>query len=321
MIYLIAIDPCRTLRNSIASPLLRLPAELRNYIWALAFGNRTVHPRIQCPNLFVFWLDYKPSPIYYKPCLEIQSDIDVYRLSVEGASVTEPFEWKASAMQVGRTGTSGYHHCVYSPNEDNEEPNQCPTLLVPLVCKQLHREANPVAWKTTVFAFHFADDFYHFVRASWTRVDLVSQLCVIQDDMHHLAIHRHNKKWQRALNATHLAKFTSLKGVSLVLRSDDFRTNPMPFHLSLDVVAHPPRLFPILPLFIRQFQKCSLKEEYTTVLLPGHPEERNGKQDYLLDPAFTVRQRREMAEAIRSRLLDYRPTAVKPINKTRNRFN
>jgi len=278
-----------------------------------------VHPR-DCENRFGSWLHYKPLRIRYKPCLEILSDIDVYRLSVEGASPTEPFEWKACGMAVGRTGTSGYHHCVDSPDEDKEKADQFPTLLVPLVCKQLHREAILVAWNTTVFAFHFPDDFHHFIQAPWTRVDLISQLCIIQDDMHYLTMRLHDKKWQRALNSSHLAKFTSLKGVSLVLRSDDFRTDSRPFHLSLDVIGHPPRQFPELPLFIHQFQKCSLKEDYTTVLLPGHPEERNGKRNYFLDPGFTVRQRREMAEAIRSRLLDYRPTTMNLTNETRTGF-
>jgi hypothetical protein len=223
-------------------------------------------------------------------------------------------------MAVGRTGTSGYHHCVDSPNEDEEKADQYPALLVPLVSKQLHREAITVAWNTTVFAFHFPDDFYHFVQASWTRVDLVSQLCIIQDDMDYLTMWHHGIKWQRALESSHLAKFTSLKGVSLVLRSDDFRTDSRPFHMSLDVVGHPPRQFPGLSFLLHQFRKCSLKEEYTTVLLPSHPEERNGKRNYTLDPAFTIRQRREMAEAIRSRLLDYRPTTMNLTNETRTGF-
>jgi hypothetical protein len=38
-------DPSRTTENAINSPLLRLPAELRNKIWAYAYGNAVVHVR------------------------------------------------------------------------------------------------------------------------------------------------------------------------------------------------------------------------------------------------------------------------------------
>ncbi|KAH7346074.1 hypothetical protein BKA66DRAFT_576626 [Pyrenochaeta sp. MPI-SDFR-AT-0127] len=292
--------------NARESPLLRLPAELRERIWAYAFGMKTVHPR---GNRARFW-DTSPErsrkwPVTFTPCNEEYSDCEVYQMSLQGAMDGSPHFWKHPDMMNTNwdvTHHRGLHLCSrWAP----QIPPGGEQQFVPLICKQLYYEALPVAWKTITFSFMESGYFQHFLRSPYTRFDLVTQLCIIQLSN---CGEPYWAAWASALKSPMMLKFTALQGLNLVLRNHDYRSWDRPTPSVSDIMKTPPYYCKILPTIIRQFQRYPLEKNKTTVLITSHYWENDGG-DYT---GFPVTDRRIMAEVIRSHLLQTTNKMPKP---------
>jgi len=155
--------------------------------------------------------------------------------------------------------------------EDDEDPcnhHTCyPMLqtlgtLVPSVCRQLRKEAVPIAWKSTMFYFLASGDLQDFLQDPGVRLDLVHAIS-IQITGEPRGETYEVKAWRRAYRSTQMAKLTSLHGLNLILQY--YRSLLHESTLKLDIMNSPPREFPDLPCLIRLFQTFPLDENQTTV--------------------------------------------------------
>jgi hypothetical protein len=287
-----------TARNSQESPLLRLPAELRERIWGPAFGNKTVHPRSSG--------DYNWKPgfkrsrgrqLSFDYCQERFSDHEMYQMSLDGQSKESPHYWKhADMMDPDEHIPSfrGMHLCArWEPDEEELTELGC-EQLVPLICKQIYYEATPVAWKTITFSFSISGYFQDFVKSTQTRLDLVTQLSIIQLTEAHDG---YQQGWVSAFESTVWSSFTSLRGLNLILRNNVISSTR---HLcSLNVMSDPPYYFPNLPTIIRRLQSFPLIRDRTTVLVVTNYWDDEEEDDI----HFPITERRAMAEVVRELLL------------------
>lgn len=285
-----------TARNAQESPLLRLPAELRERIWAYAFGMKTVHP---IGNALRHW-DTSPRRskewvVSFRPCREEYSDDEIYKMSLDGQLDGSPHFWKHPGMMDTDWEVAhhrGLHLCArWHLQKIPGEPH-----LIPPVCKQLYYEAIPAAWKTITFSFMESGYFQHFLKSPYARCDLVTQLSIIQLSNSGDAFW---DGWMSALKSPLMSKFTSLQGLNLILRNHDYRSWAHPTPSVSNIMETPPYYCKILPTIIRKFQGYSLEKNRTTVLITSHYWENDGG-DYT---GFPVTERRIMAEVVRTHLL------------------
>jgi hypothetical protein len=290
-----------TARNAVESPLLRLPAELRESIWTLAFGMRTVHPR---SNGAYSWKSGVKRSTYrqlsFDYCQEEFSDNEIYQMSLDGQSEESPRYWKhPNMMDPGGHIPSfrGMHICArWEPGEEELTEPRC-EQLVPLVCKHIYYEATPVAWKTTTFSFSVSGYFQDFVKSTQTRLDLVTQLSIIQLTSAHDG---YQQGWVSAFESTVWSNFTSLRGLNLILRNNVISIHPSTRHpCSLNVMSNPPYYSPNLPAIIRRFQSLPLIRDRTTVLVVANYWDDEEEDDI----HFPITERRAMAEVVRELLL------------------
>ncbi|KAF2686813.1 hypothetical protein K458DRAFT_203114 [Lentithecium fluviatile CBS 122367] len=287
-----------TLRNQQQSPLLRLPAELRERIWTLAFGARTIHPitsrRYLCKGV---------GQISYHVCWERLSDQDIYDLGRQGAAENDAFTWKAEELYEGKKyaryrGWAGVHDCADGFGAGWKGVPEV-RLLVPRVCKQLYYEATPLMWKTTTLCFMAPWDFQDFVKAQRAAVALVQHLT--------LCPNWERNGWDAALTPQAVGAFASLQDLHLVIVAWDWDER------EFDVMKSPPSYLRHMTNLVTQFQALPLKKESTTVWVTGHrdpyargvPTDGFGVPDSR--PRFSVEERRAVAERIRGLLLDWRP--------------
>jgi len=136
-------------RNARRSPLLRLPAELREHIWLYAFGIRAIHPRMH-------YADSTQTPpklsCSFSACKELFTDEEVNR----GAIVVGSRRWTIAQTQALSANTFIGSH---SPCANTRGITY---TIVPTVCKQTYYEAVPIAWKTCTFTFDSDVDFREF---------------------------------------------------------------------------------------------------------------------------------------------------------------
>jgi hypothetical protein len=301
------------------SPLLRLPAELKDQIWELAFGWRTLHPRGEEDDRD--WDPVAPRTkewhVSYFACQQSVSDREIYDMSLEGASDDKDYIWKSSGLtQLEKIAK--FHRCgLHYGDLDGTVPStfdptavkqfnvafdaRVSTELVPSVCKQFLAEALPIAWKTTNFAFARSGDFQHFIQAPNIRCDLVQYLSFVRIDMHIFIddAHRLHLGWYRACTSPLSTAFTSLRGLNLTI-SSQFASLEWNGELSKSGEIH---------YFIRLFRTCPLVPTETTVFFLRGPHSRE-----------PISKKRILAEKIRELLLQGAPKERKPKPKAEHSF-
>ncbi|KAF2133688.1 hypothetical protein P153DRAFT_96916 [Dothidotthia symphoricarpi CBS 119687] len=295
-----------TARNARESPLLRLPGELRVRIWEIAFGRRTIHPR---GNGEQNWQNRPRSSqkwaiTSFDPCEELFSEGEVYEMSLQGEADAAPNHWKHPKMKtywppLKRHNFEGLHICARWQPRDLVR-DEC---LVPIISKQIYNEAIPAAWKSITWSFMHSGNFEHFLKSPHTRLDLVTQLSIIQYSTGGGA---YQDSWTKAMASRAMSGLTSLRGLNFIIRNHTYR-DPSHFHpgcdtrpSTVDIINNPPYYCQQLPSIIRRFQRFRLEKSRTTVLVTGNYWEHQA--DDMKTP-FPVSQRREMAEAVRTQLL------------------
>jgi hypothetical protein len=292
----VVADLCSTLRNQQESHLLRLPAELRERIWTLAFGNRTLHPVTSRS-----YLSKGVGQITYHDCMEPFSDKEIYEFTLQGAADDDPFVWKAPEVYdrkiPGWTSFNGVHMCTHEWIERRYELRPQTRPSMPMVCKQMYYEATPLMWKTTTLCFTACSDFQDFVKASPKLAARVEQLTLIPQDERH--------GWDAALTPLAVGALTSLKGLHLVVQES------VSHGLKSKFDTMKPAMTRHVPNLVTQFQALPLDKERTTVWFTGRadPHDTRNMHPMLVanwQPKFTVAERLEFAEFVREKLLEYR---------------
>ncbi|KAF2000869.1 hypothetical protein P154DRAFT_534315 [Amniculicola lignicola CBS 123094] len=288
-----------TIRNSTQSPLLRLPAELRQKIWTLAFGNRTLHPASDRP-----YGQPGTGRVTFGRCLEEMHDLEIYNLTKLSASADDPEVWEAEHLRHNEVGYGvrwrGLHSCPLCDNPDFcGKPRK---RLIEPVCKQMYHEILPIIWKTTTFSFWDVVAYEDFTRglSPAARLDLVTHVSFALD-------YRSPKKgWLKAITPRSVAALTSLRGVSIVLSGGEWNLAPVRGKKD-DVLKELGTRWKFLPNLIKQFRRWKLEEAWTSAFVcdaGGH-----GGWDPATGPPpnMSVVARQQLAEVIRAELLTHEP--------------
>jgi hypothetical protein len=238
--------------NARESPLLRLPAELREQIWIYAFGCRAIHIRVRSPDR----KNTRIGCISFDACKEALTDDEVNRLQhMKGTP-----RWNKAIAQARNTGTFVGSHklCARSSIVTHN--------IVPLVCEQLYHEAMPIAWKHSTIIFDSGFDFARLPHFHTVPLDLISQLGM------HITDNELFIRWRKGLNNNYLmSRFRSLQGVNLV----QMYTGSGPDDLNEDLYEMPYHVVGLMRIMIEAFQVFELRGEWTTVsvyrdfLMPG----------------------------------------------------
>ncbi|ORY14377.1 hypothetical protein BCR34DRAFT_585781 [Clohesyomyces aquaticus] len=162
-----------TQQNIIQSPLLRLPAEIRNQIWTYAYSHLVIHP-IRVPYS-------RTREVRYATCR--QSDIiqNRYTWTVQGKNL-EGFD-----PNLGRDIVAGPRFScdcsLYIPSKKSKpkfsllsQPKIPPAFAMPLVCKQFYYEASHVIFSTGIFSFKDSRNLVAFASSPESQVPNVQQI-------------------------------------------------------------------------------------------------------------------------------------------------
>ncbi|KAF1958435.1 hypothetical protein CC80DRAFT_592132 [Byssothecium circinans] len=255
-----------TTRNAEESPLLRLPAEIRNEIWELAFGHRNVHPHIE--DVKTYWTRSKSGrhqrTITYSPCDPGLSTQEQCNTVMRGGG----------ELAVGISGTWEDSRSYYRLMGKEETAS----TLVPLVCKQIYYEALSLVWETTTFTFNEPRVFQRFLNAPTSRLDLVQQLGLA------IGLHRLSDSnediWPGVLMSPSFSALTAVSGINLVAKVHQFHWPPL--------YPDPYYIFGVL---INELRGFPLKPERTTVFV-------------ISDRALSSQTGLDLATKTRTRLLN-----------------
>jgi hypothetical protein len=196
--------------NATESPLLLLPAELRERIWELAFGNRTIHPYIVQPDP----KQAKLLTIVFEPCNEPFMDHEVYAYRLDDQSAMKDPRWKEACRRARalRTYVGSHENCP-DVIEDPTQPLYMDNIsfIVPLVCTQVYYEAMHIAWKTSVFQFNDSGRFLSFFNAPNVRTDLIRRLSLDIGPTR-----QEYDNWHRALQSeVYTGRLKAIRGLDL----------------------------------------------------------------------------------------------------------
>jgi len=177
------LTPRRIERNETESPLLKLPAEIREQIWSALLGDRVIHVSHR-PRGHVFSDECDPEiqPGTHDSTCNCWFEKPVWRHGVCTSRHTElqRFEtWKgytkarAAAEEAKSPGKKtkcldACHHSCLPKLVDiaHADDQQLEVLRLNILrtCRQLYVEANPLLWQTNTFSFDQGQDFKLFVQ-------------------------------------------------------------------------------------------------------------------------------------------------------------
>ncbi|KAF2650731.1 hypothetical protein K491DRAFT_120026 [Lophiostoma macrostomum CBS 122681] len=147
-------------RANATVPLLRLPPELRNYIWTLLYGSHTLHPE---PAWTLTSASREIHPLQFTICTSPHTPRDIYALSLLGAAPDDPHRWAAHELNSHRfcdPSAKSQHFQRYDVARDRVQMQH---LRVPIVCRQMWDEVSEVVYRTCTFAFSHAYNLLYFL--------------------------------------------------------------------------------------------------------------------------------------------------------------
>ena len=192
-------------RNASSSPLLRLPLEIRNRIWALVLGNQFIH---------LEYLDTIRIPGYGK--MQIWRHL-VCQCDCPENEMVEEFTWTNRYGEEEIIWRQPHYSCdqelAYDIMKHHRQWNHVSMHLTALrVCRQIYIEANDVLWTTNTFSFNDAAvSFDRFMdsRTSHQRRSLKNLR--LQMDW----VWGEDQPWNDALNMTLIRHLSGLRSLRL----------------------------------------------------------------------------------------------------------
>lgn len=215
-------------RNATQSPLMRLPAELRNQIWQAALGNRVIHLCHRARD-HVFSEECEPNPdaedTWDCNCLSEKAGWKQGVCASQHTELEQFSFWRAStnkkanaekANPESEQGVTYQDPCQNSClpklvdiSEKHTTQLEEVDLSILRASRQVYVEANKVLWETNTFAFDNPHDFKLFIgNRNTLQRQLLSKLRI---DFY--LFHTGPNQWQDVLS---MAVIRSLKGLRVV---------------------------------------------------------------------------------------------------------
>ena len=165
--FIIGVQPLTCLlrikQNALASPLLRLPLEIRNKIWSEVLGNRLVHLRYLKDNKLR--LSFEANEELYPHGLIAWYRSAWRHVVCEEDCPEKQEEKKFTLSDGGVLSIPAHYSCGSYLSTGHIEPGglEMMDLRVLRSCRQTYVEANQLLWTTNTFSFSDAMTFERFM--------------------------------------------------------------------------------------------------------------------------------------------------------------
>ena len=271
------------MRNASCSPLLQLPLEVRNKIWASLLGDRLLHLEYGSMNLASTTQDE-----YLRSWSSTVCQYDRPEDEVGEDDITWNLSHSRCTFHVARRH-GDYPYWFYCCGSKREQSTHEEIHLTALrVCRQIYNEADRVLWSTNTFSF---DDEVTFLRFMDTRTTCQK---------------RSLKKLRLQMNAWEDASWSSVLGIRLIRSLVGLRSLRLQINFFMHakryqwIKAHGydwnPREFQRRLQFVQRMKVLPLTEVEVFI------GEYSGMYDESL--SWTAEDRTEYADVIRRTLLD-----------------
>lgn len=286
-------------RNASTSPLLKLPAEIRDEILALVLGRKLIH--------LVYIRRRRRRGCRHAVCTSPSSEYEAHEQFMTGYTHIPTHD---SADFYSPTFKMRHAHCkswdleadrVWTDEErflsrlKSKEERRTPMLDLSILgaCRKMYEEANAILWSTNTFSFEDGLSLQKFIQGLHTTQS--NKLTRVHIDMD-WGLGRSEKQWREALQPSLMSKLNALQMLHITL-DQDFMLIDMAELMRL-FGGQPPAPHPLLAM-----QNMALKD--VTVVIGDHvyniyPE----MYDEPNQLRWTIEQKREVAESLRSSLLN-----------------
>ncbi|KAF1974885.1 hypothetical protein BU23DRAFT_598172 [Bimuria novae-zelandiae CBS 107.79] len=158
------------------TPLLRLPREIRDQIWALLYGNLVVHPDTDHDSKTARRAVH---PLQFKICGSFHTPKEIYDFSLQGA-LSHPDYWTGeSGFMWAAAELQSYHFCSRPGRSSSCQQMtgfSTDELRVPIVCRQVWNEMSDMVYETCIFAFTNPNTFNSFLSCRKTGLERIRRL-------------------------------------------------------------------------------------------------------------------------------------------------
>ena len=153
----LTFEPHSLVRNASCSPLLRLPLEIRDKIWASLLGDRLIHFE---------YIDMDPAYDIPDECLQswhsTVCQYDCPENEVTQDDLARKHTHSRCAIHIEQYDTLVGKDCRLKHGQSHHEETHLTALRV---CRQMYNEANSVLWSTNTFSFNNEATFRQFMGA------------------------------------------------------------------------------------------------------------------------------------------------------------
>ncbi|KAF3047155.1 hypothetical protein E8E12_011495 [Didymella heteroderae] len=294
-------NPDLTFHNSHASPLLSLPAELRQHIFTYAYGDIVVHvhepydPTRGNHNKIV------DEPFLYRfyatnPCWSTGFETglqQVYHTSPWNATARGP-----TPLASSRTSpASGCSDCFATHSADIALARR-PNVRLPLVSRLFWAEAFPAFLSNLTLQFTCPHVFHGWMKMN---NEMLKHVRGLEIRMTRLSTSTVSMHWAQALHMLHMAKFEKLRGVRLLVQLG--RYDALALRENYDVMSDRDWWETKLPEIICAFQQHKLDSDRTDVALLMFRDH----LPHLPNGPMREPEDRKLAGVVRKALLDHDP--------------
>ncbi|KAF1935792.1 hypothetical protein EJ02DRAFT_112786 [Clathrospora elynae] len=265
--------PDITAQNAVNSPLLRLPLEIRDKIWAFAYGNMTVH--VDMPNPELATHPGHRHSLTYTIYPEV-GHYQAYELLFENLLQANNHASSCAHRADFRTQLVCCHHMQSQLDAHVSSPTNTPALSLSLVCKQFWNEASYTLLTSSTFAFTAPVAFRHLALSSQTAKLHIRRVAILV-----------YQEWPKTPQSSIVGQFENLERVNLVLYL---------LRYPIGVLRHTWVICSKYHSVIRAFHQNASKDGLTTVAVL--PDENQNEE-------FSLADLRRANAAIRARLMHH----------------
>ncbi|KAK3203096.1 hypothetical protein GRF29_112g234820 [Pseudopithomyces chartarum] len=141
------------------TPLLRLPREIRDQIWTLAYGNHVLHPGSGGPGI----AHRNRHPMQFYICGSPYTPEEIYNFS-QNTPDNSPNESNSDTTNLGpRHPLQHYHFCGHRGMSWQCNTTKPTVFNVPIVCRQMWTEVSKTVYETCTFGFTSQSNFMDFL--------------------------------------------------------------------------------------------------------------------------------------------------------------
>ena len=203
------------MRNASCSPLLRLPLEIRDKIWASLLGDRLIHFE---------YIDMDPAYSIPDECLRSWHSTvcqhDCPESEVTQDDLARKHAHSRCSIHLEQYDTLVGEDCRLKRGQSHYEEMHLTALRV---CRQMYNEANSVLWSTNTFSFNNEATFRLFMGARTACQKLFLKRLRLQIN----SVANEEALWSRVLGVTLIRSLRGLRSLRLqmnyLLESDGYQ--------------------------------------------------------------------------------------------------